>query len=445
MHYNARYYFTQEQIAKLKNNQESPQTQLNEDDTEDVDLDNNIQNIIDSQSIQETPMPNFDVNTNTQNPLSELLSGLTQGLSALNTGDTANIPNMPTESILDKSVNSDAGKMYLVDKNQPRVLNYLSEPTVDEKHQQQETTEQTEQPQISANLTDYITNLLDNQFNKDIQDLKITAPNEQTEETITLHGRITNTPDVVESEPVKGNPSVYLDKDGKAHRIDENGNEVKNNLSIWDNIFDKKSSKEPIRYQDAKGNWHDSNIKDNAVKDETWKYVAGAYPTGKVAKTLVKSVPYIVDSTNKTIENIKRSKELDELQDKRKDWGIAYRKASGDPDLAIETLLEKKQGFVPKAIHKDGIGDIDFVWGKGGKNGYGLAHIIDQRNSNGLNGVDFVKSLPKIIQEGKIIKTPSQKNVKFIKNGDDNAIIKLIWDEKERKWVVTSYRDYNAL
>ena len=155
--------FTQEQIAKLKNNQETPQTQLDEDDTEDVDLDNNIQNIIDSQSIQETPMPNFDVNTNTQNPLSELLSGLTQGLSALNTGDTANIPNMPTESILDKSVNSDAGKMYLVDKNQPRVLNYLSEPTVDEKHQQQETTEQTEQteqPQVSANLTDYINDLV---------------------------------------------------------------------------------------------------------------------------------------------------------------------------------------------------------------------------------------------------------------------------------------------
>ena len=152
--------FTQEQIAKLKNNQEPPQSQLNEDDVEDIDMDNNIQNIIDNQSIQETPVPNFDVNTNTQNPLSELLSGLTQGLSALNTGDTANIPNMPTESILGKSINSDAGKMYLVDKNQPRVLNYLSEPTVDEKHQQQETTDQTEQPQISANLTDYINDLV---------------------------------------------------------------------------------------------------------------------------------------------------------------------------------------------------------------------------------------------------------------------------------------------
>ena len=98
-----------------------------------------------------------------------------------------------------------------------------------------------------------------------------------------------------------------------------------------------------IGYNDAQGNWHDSMIKDNAVIDETWKYIAGVYPASRVAKDVAETIPYIVDNTNKTIKNIKRSKELDELQDKRKDWGIAYRKASGNPDLAIKTLLEKNK------------------------------------------------------------------------------------------------------
>lgn len=45
-----------------------------------------------------------------------------------------------------------------------------------------------------------------------------------------------------------------------------------------------------------------------------------------------------------------RKKNLDELVDKRKDWGIAFAKQTGKPKEAIDKLLEQKQGFVPKAI-----------------------------------------------------------------------------------------------
>ena len=86
--------------------------------------------------------------------------------------------------------------------------------------------------------------------------------------------------------------------------------------------------------------------------------------------------------------HIKRKKNLDELVDKRKDWGIAFTKQSGKPAEAIDKLLEQKQGFVPKATNKEGIGDIDFVWGDSGK---GLRHVIERRNAEGIDGQQFVK------------------------------------------------------
>lgn len=140
-----------------------------------------------------------------------------------------------------------------------------------------------------------------------------------------------------------------------------------------------------------------------------------------------------------------KQRNLQELKSKRKDWGIAYRKASNNPELAVQTLIENEKGFVPKAFHKDGIGDIDLVWGKGGKDGYGLAHIIERRTENGLDGREFAKNLPSIIENGEVIRNPKQPNIAFIKNNNDSALIKLVWDDKKRKWIVTAFKDKKAL
>lgn len=145
------------------------------------------------------------------------------------------------------------------------------------------------------------------------------------------------------------------------------------------------------------------------------------------------------------ISNIKRKNNLEELLDKHKDWGIAFRKQSGKPKEAIDKLLEQKQGFVPKAVHKSGVGDIDFVWGKGKKNGYGLSHIIDQRNADGLDGTQFVKQVPDIILNGKIEKIPTQPNIDFIRDGEQQALVKKVWDNKKRKWIVTAFKEKESL
>ena len=166
--------------------------------------------------------------------------------------------------------------------------------------------------------------------------------------------------------------------------------------------------------------------------------VIGGLTGGTVGSALGKISGEVVANTH----NIKK---LDELLDKRNDWGIAFTKQSGKPVEAIEKLLEQKQGFVPKATNKEGIGDIDFVWGKGGKRGYGFAHIVDQRNKDGLDGIEFSKKVPDIIAKGNAEKIANQPNIDFIRSYDDSALIKKVWDDKKRNWIVTAFKDKESL
>ncbi|GAA9172937.1 hypothetical protein HpHA188_11030 [Helicobacter pylori] len=81
---------------------------------------------------------------------------------------------------------------------------------------------------------------------------------------------------------------------------------------------------------------------------------------------------------------------------------------------AINKLLETKKGFVAGAFYKEGLGDIDLVWGMPktkDSDGYGLAHILERRISNemkkGLSeteakeyALNIVKSIPEVLEKG---------------------------------------------
>lgn len=140
-------------------------------------------------------------------------------------------------------------------------------------------------------------------------------------------------------------------------------------------------------------------------------------------------------------------KDLDELLDKRNDWGIAYTKQSGKPEEAIEKLLEQKQGFVPKATSKDGIGDIDFVWGKhespsGTKkkgSGVGIKHILERRNEQGYDGKNFVKDLPVALDGGNVYTKQNHPGRYYIGDGSKEAVIRTDYDGKKRHWLGSAY------
>ncbi len=75
---------------------------------------------------------------------------------------------------------------------------------------------------------------------------------------------------------------------------------------------------------------------------------------------------------------------------------------------AINKLLETKKGFVAGAFYKEGLGDIDLVWGN---KDYGLEHILEKRKKQykrlGLTNEqakertnELLKEIPTIIQKG---------------------------------------------
>ena len=134
-------------------------------------------------------------------------------------------------------------------------------------------------------------------------------------------------------------------------------------------------------------------------------------------------------------------KQLNEILDKRKDWGIAFQKASGNPEKAINTLLEHQKGFVPDAFNKRGIGKTDLVWGKDGESGYGMAHLIEKRQKQNIDIDEFLKSLPETIDNGIVTQNdPRRPNNRYIEDIKNKIAIATDWFGKPRNWIITAHK-----
>ncbi|WP_097689005.1 DUF3519 domain-containing protein [Helicobacter pylori] len=140
-----------------------------------------------------------------------------------------------------------------------------------------------------------------------------------------------------------------------------------------------------------------------------------------------------------------------------KEFGKNYPEFALKPKEALEKLLQEKNGQVAGAAFRDDLGGIDFVWGKDGKDGYGLAHILEKRKKQytrlGLNTEqikertdELLKSIPEVIENGKLFKDDLGRvsvEVNNIRVGLKNT-----WDNNNlnNHFVVTSYeRDEKVL
>lgn len=98
------------------------------------------------------------------------------------------------------------------------------------------------------------------------------------------------------------------------------------------------------------------------------------------------------------------------------------------------------KGQVAGAFHKEGLGDIDLVWGEitDAKNhkGYGLSHIIDKHPE-----FDVYK-IPEIIEKGEVVKRKGREEAYNIEyNGYKLGINKGFDKQGENKWIVTAFDD----
>ncbi|EFS9252953.1 DUF3519 domain-containing protein, partial [Campylobacter upsaliensis] len=99
---------------------------------------------------------------------------------------------------------------------------------------------------------------------------------------------------------------------------------------------------------------------------------------------------------------------------------------------AIEKLLEEKRGQVKGAFYKEGLGEIDLVWGD---ENFGLRHIL---NKHGGEFKNLARELSEAVENGKIVKDDKGR----LRLEYENKIvgIKDNWKgEKTAHWVVTAY------
>ncbi len=140
------------------------------------------------------------------------------------------------------------------------------------------------------------------------------------------------------------------------------------------------------------------------------------------------------------------------------EWGENYSEFKGDGLGAINKLLETKKGFVAGAFYKEGLGDIDLVWGTPktkDSNGYGLAHILERRISNemkkGLSeteakeyAMSVVKSIPEVLEKGT--KGTDSLGRVFVDYGNKRVGLNNEWKKEklENHWVISSYELYDT-
>ncbi|WP_375153566.1 putative barnase/colicin E5 family endoribonuclease [Helicobacter pylori] len=171
----------------------------------------------------------------------------------------------------------------------------------------------------------------------------------------------------------------------------------------------------------------------------------------KFSNATMRKIEEITQGVKSAKENItKQKKALQDAITPLKQFGKNYAEFVLRPKEALEKLLQEKNGQVTGAAFRDDLGGIDFVWGKDGKDGYGLAHILEKREKQytrlGLNAEqikertdELVKSIPEVIENGALFKDDLGRVSVELNN--IRVGLKNTWDNNNlnNHFVVTSY------
>ncbi|GAA8479444.1 hypothetical protein KKKH31_15510 [Helicobacter pylori] len=134
------------------------------------------------------------------------------------------------------------------------------------------------------------------------------------------------------------------------------------------------------------------------------------------------------------------------------EWGHNYSEFKNDGLGAINKLLETKKGFVAGAFYKEGLGDIDLVWGN---KDYGLEHILKRRESDAIDkgmskeeakkyALEIINNIPNIISNGKLSKDDLGRLKIEFKNQRVGLNNEWKNEKLENHWVISSYELYDT-
>ncbi|ELJ1597738.1 hypothetical protein QYV54_001893, partial [Campylobacter upsaliensis] len=153
----------------------------------------------------------------------------------------------------------------------------------------------------------------------------------------------------------------------------------------------------------------------------------------------------VIDSIAQTRQYLEDTFNIKPLEEFGTNYAEFYRDGKG----AVEKLLKEAEDFkqrgekgefkgqVAGAFYKEGLGEIDLVWGD---ENFGLRHIIDK---HGDEFEDIAAELDEIIAKGVLEKGEHRY---FIKHNDYKGMIALDYKGKESNaWILTLYKDKSAL
>ncbi len=162
--------------------------------------------------------------------------------------------------------------------------------------------------------------------------------------------------------------------------------------------------------------------------------------------TLKRLIEAVKDMQKESEKGIKKQK-----LETPSEWGPNYSEFKNDGLGAINKLLETKKGFVAGAFYKEGLGDIDLVWGN---KDYGLEHILKRREEQALNNgineqqakeyaMSVVKTIPEVIEKGVKVERNGRMAIEY-----QNIRVGLKDNWKGEKlpnhWVISSYELYDT-
>jgi len=103
---------------------------------------------------------------------------------------------------------------------------------------------------------------------------------------------------------------------------------------------------------------------------------------------------------------------------------------------AVAKLLKEKNGHIKGAFSRDGLGDVDLVWGN---ERAGLKHIILQREKQGIDTNKFLSNLDEVITKGRIEKSERTGNFEILHEGK-LAVISPEFKGNKLMFVLTAFK-----
>lgn len=221
-------------------------------------------------------------------------------------------------------------------------------------------------------------------------------------------------------------------------------------LSIGGKIFQLIERRKPRRY-DKKAILHYLKSVYITPHEENGAYYIDIdnFEIGKTIKVSKKDYDYAVKYTKdgKWVGSYYQRQDNKEIKKAAPKDNVQEEIARGEKAMAI--VLQTKQD-VKAAMHRDDVGDIDFIYGTPGtgskfKKGYGIAHIKAKRDYENGSGIDTLNKLVEVIAKG------TDTEIQHANGGNGEYRLKIHYDgytailssktEKANSWLLTGWED----